>query len=583
MPLEPTPPTRADPSAPWAGWRGALALVVLVLLGRLVFVLLAGHELSADEAQYWDWSRRLELSYYTKPPGIAWVIAATTAIFGDGAFGVRFGAPLFGALLMLTSARLAVDLSRSERSAVYGAAAALLLPIFQATGLLITIDAPLLVLWGIGLLTGLRFVRAVEESGSARDVLLWGALTGLALGAGSLFKYTALFLLASILVCVLTRVRRWRAPSWSVVTALVVLLGAIAMPLTPVFVWNAQHDWASLAHLLHHVGIETPDALARPAHVPVYDDTPWSYDPMWTLTYLGSQLGLVGPALVLMIAAIRATRPSLVPQIDEPADPAPSPATTTRRVRGAGFALMLHAAWPILLVYLGVSFLSDAEGNWPIAGYISLLALVAAVAPSELDRHRALVDEWRTIEPDQKGKRPRMGYLRRAPETLFQISWHWSIGYASVAAIALVALPLLDRIPSIDPHIPMHRLRGHTDRAMVLHKLADELRESTGREPFVVTNHYAKTALMSYHLPGKPLVYDGAFRLHASESSYTFFDDQDLTDPELLGRPAILYGGEIGHWRRALLFDAITPIEIETDLARLHPIYVGINYRGATP
>ncbi|MEM8834220.1 MAG: glycosyltransferase family 39 protein [Planctomycetota bacterium] len=583
MPLEPTPSTRVDANAPWAGWRGALALIVLVLLARVVFLVFAGHELSADEAQYWDWSRRLELSYYTKPPGIAWVIGATTALFGDGAFGVRLGAPLFGALFMLASARLAVDLSRNERSAVYGAAAPLLVPIFQATGLLITIDAPLLALWCVGLLASLRFVRAIEESGNVRDTLAWGALTGAALGAGALFKYTALFLLVSVLLCVLTRVRRWNAPAWSVLAALVAMLGAIALTLTPVIVWNAQHDWASLAHLLHHVGIETPDALAPPAHVPVYDAPPWAYDPSWTLTFIGSQLGLVGSALALMIAGFRSTRPILTPQIDEPTGPSPSPASTKRRVRGAGLALMLYAALPILLVYLGVSLLSDAEGNWPIAGYISLLALAAAVAPSELDRHRALVEEWRTIEPNDKGKRPRMGYLRRAPETLFQISWHWSIGYASVAAIALVALPILDRVPSIDPHVPMHRLRGHTDRAMVLHKLAEELRESTGAEPFYVTNHYAKTALMAYHLPGEPNVYDGAFRLHASESSYAFFDDQDLTDPSLLGRPAILYGGEIGHWQRSFRFDAVTPIDIETDLARLHPIYIGINYCGATP
>ena len=71
-----------------------LFLLVLTLL-RLA--LLGATELSPDEAYYWMWSQRPALSYFSKGPGVAFVIRSSTAIFGDNEFGVRFWSPLLAA------------------------------------------------------------------------------------------------------------------------------------------------------------------------------------------------------------------------------------------------------------------------------------------------------------------------------------------------------------------------------------------------------------------------------------------------------------------------------------------------------
>src|SRR2546430_1542444 len=39
-------------------------------------------DLSGDEAQYWDWSRNLDLSYYSKGPLIAYLIRGSCWAFG---------------------------------------------------------------------------------------------------------------------------------------------------------------------------------------------------------------------------------------------------------------------------------------------------------------------------------------------------------------------------------------------------------------------------------------------------------------------------------------------------------------------
>src|SRR5579863_3099354 len=85
-----------------AGWGAALLAVTLAItLLRLLWLALQPADLYPDEAQYWLWSRHLALGYYSKPPLVAWAIALTTALFGNGSFAIRLSAPLFHALAAL--------------------------------------------------------------------------------------------------------------------------------------------------------------------------------------------------------------------------------------------------------------------------------------------------------------------------------------------------------------------------------------------------------------------------------------------------------------------------------------------------
>src|SRR5581483_7126776 len=60
-------------------------LIGVMLIGRWMY--LAGHaiELSQDEAYQWTWSKHLDLSYYSKPPGIAVLPFLGTPLCGDTA------------------------------------------------------------------------------------------------------------------------------------------------------------------------------------------------------------------------------------------------------------------------------------------------------------------------------------------------------------------------------------------------------------------------------------------------------------------------------------------------------------------
>src|SRR5437870_11969421 len=62
----------------------------ILALTAIRFSLLATTDLEFDEAHYWLWSERLAPAYFSKGPAVAFVMRASTAVFGANEFGARF-------------------------------------------------------------------------------------------------------------------------------------------------------------------------------------------------------------------------------------------------------------------------------------------------------------------------------------------------------------------------------------------------------------------------------------------------------------------------------------------------------------
>ncbi len=90
-------PANADQPSRWMGsaWL-AILVIALTILIKVGIVCFAGFDLTFDEAYYWHWSKNLDWCYFSKGPGIALLIRATTAlaetpfsVFGSARFSVR--------------------------------------------------------------------------------------------------------------------------------------------------------------------------------------------------------------------------------------------------------------------------------------------------------------------------------------------------------------------------------------------------------------------------------------------------------------------------------------------------------------
>jgi len=222
-----------------------LAAVFVVRIGvMLLFV--NGADLAGDEAYYWDWGRRPDWCYYSKPPMIGWMMAVIGWLTGNAEWGIRFAALLLGTVTLVIIHRIALVLF-DARTAFLTALLLLLTIASAGLNLLLTIDAPLLLCWTLGLL--LFWFAAQKPTCNIR----WLALA-LVIGVGTLSKQMMLAFPALMLVFaavsredrgLLRNVRMWAA----------ILLGMAFI--IPVLKWNQEHAWITLEHTKHHFDGET--------------------------------------------------------------------------------------------------------------------------------------------------------------------------------------------------------------------------------------------------------------------------------------------------------------------------------------
>ncbi len=495
------------------------ALIIALLAVRVVWQLVSPYTLIEDEAHYWEWSRHLAWSYYSKGPGVAWVIWASTQALGSTEFAVRLPAAIATALGTVAVVRTTRVLFEDRRLAFISAVLYNGIPGFAVAAMLMTIDAPYIACWA----WASHFALVAMLRGRQRAWLGFGAMVAI----GFLFKYTILLLIPSVLFALwVTRNKRARVSGvWISLGLLVALVGLI-----PVGIWNAQHDWVTVRHLLGHLGVAGGDT-ANSAGV----HEPWTI--VWLFEYIGLQILVGGPILGLGLFAWYYARKR----------------AESHTVLAVNTCVAM--ALPLLVFYLLVSLKAQTEGNWAMAAFVTLIPPAAWIVREGVMRANHL------------------------------IRFLWGVAVFGLVAVLLLfpGAPKLARVPGIGPLVPMYRMAGMREHASDAQRQLDQLREKTGREPFVITNHYGRASLLAFYLPGRPTVYCSSAHIGGRKTQYDIWDRTDLSDTgtleSLLGRPALMLGGPEHHWSPA--FDSIEFIgKLENEPKEQGTSYIGLGFRG---
>lgn len=291
-------------------------------------------DLAPDEAHYWTWSKRLDWSYYSKGPMVAYLIGLSTRLGGDTEFFVRLPAVLLSAGTALVIFLLARRLFQSEWAGLEATLLLAAMPLAEAGSILMTIDAPFVFFWS---LTLYLLHRAL-----ATDAKQWWMLAGIGLGLGLLSKYTMAVMVAqSSVYLALSRTRRLyaRRPGPYLALGMGILLFA------PVVWWNATHDWVSFRHLLGQLG-------GGKATVTPLKGLP---------EFVGSQVGVATPVVfgLLMIGMWQAWGRGLASSREDTS------------------LFLLCASAPLLLLCLIVSVWSNVQANWAAPAYIAAAVATA--------------------------------------------------------------------------------------------------------------------------------------------------------------------------------------------------------------
>lgn len=330
-------------------------LVVLSLF-RIYFILHGPIDLSPDEAHYWEWSRRLDLSYYSKGPMIAYLIALSTWLFGNNVFGVRVFAVVCSFLSSIFIYKIGEKLFNARIGYISGILFQLI-PLFSVFGVIFTIDSPFLLLW---IVSTYIFILAIDGE---RKKWLW---LGLFVGLGLLTKYTMAFFYLCIFTFLLrakklsdiqnesrdkitkfrgnSKIFRWINDISLNIKNPMLFLGVIIsfVIFLPVLIWNFQNDWVTLKH------------TAGQAHI----HEGFKINIMYFFEFMASQIGVITP-LVFFVGFYLILKP------------------TTIEIRHNVRWFLISFSLPIFLFFLLKSIQGKVQANWAMTAYIPLIFTIA--------------------------------------------------------------------------------------------------------------------------------------------------------------------------------------------------------------
>ncbi|NDF12328.1 MAG: phospholipid carrier-dependent glycosyltransferase [Proteobacteria bacterium] len=312
-------------------FRFVLMVCFVLMVGRLLYNYADLYDLYADEAQYWVWSKDVAWGYYSKPPVIAWLIYSTATWCGDSAFCIKFSSPILHFLTSLIVYAIGARLFRDPKIATWSAITYATLPAVTVSASIISTDVPLLFFWAMATYF---FIRGMQDFH-----INWWVLMGIAIGFGMLSKYNMIMFFPSLVLYFLmsknNRVYLISLKLW--------LSAAIAgLIYIPNFLWNARNRFVSYEHTKANANIHS---------LTLY--------PKELLEFLGSQLGVFGPIVFLVLLYILIFKLPRLFKRDEN-------------------RMLIAFIIPMLFTILTVSILSRAHANWAAPIYIPATVLVVS-------------------------------------------------------------------------------------------------------------------------------------------------------------------------------------------------------------
>ncbi|MCB1066443.1 MAG: glycosyltransferase family 39 protein [Verrucomicrobiae bacterium] len=336
-----------EPRLDRLAWR----LILVGSLVRLLYAALYPMNLAGDEAYYWQWGQHLDWGYFSKPPGIAWLMALVTTLGGDHTVTIRLTSAVIGVGSLLLVRLLARHLF-DARAAVLAVLITLATPANVLLNLMLTIDAPLVFCWSAALWCLWQWVHDEKKAG------LWLAGLSLALAGGYLSKQMMLiFPLLAIIWLATSPLHRARLKSPGFWTAIAISLIALLPPLW----WNSQHDWVTF----HHTGGQ----LAGDT-----DNRPFGYT---FVEYLATQAGVLSPVIFFFVIATAVIG-----------------LKHFRKLGDAERFLIMFSAPAIGVMFL-MSLRQTMLPNWAAVYYIAALLLVAAWLAGSTTASLSLPARWR--------------------------------------------------------------------------------------------------------------------------------------------------------------------------------------------
>lgn len=451
-----------------------IILLIFFTVYRLLFIANGSFNLSEDEAHYWEWSRNLDLSYYSKGPMVAYIIFTFTSIFGNTELGVRFGAIAVSLGINLITYLFISDMF-NEKKAFYSVMLMNIIPLFAAGAIIFTIDPPFFFFWCLAIFFTHKAINYDKR---------WWYAVGIALGMGILTKYTmTLFIPLLFAFLLLSRANN----HWVIKKEpyLAVIIGLLFF--TPVILWNLQHDWVSFRHVAGQAGLSDERAWSLREAVKNFSE------------FIGIQIVIITPVIFagMVYAGYRSVRGFIMERRGMPCfcmEGSSQRNAFHNPISGDDYLFLIIFSMPIFLFFLIYSLYSKVQGNWAAIAYFT--ATIATVAVF-----------------DEVYERKRSSFLK--------ITIISGIVIASLVTAVGHNTDLLKSIGIPIKPDPTARLKGWNELGNEISKINKGMQKHT----FIFSNRYQISSELAFYVDGHPKVY--CVNLGRRLNQYDFWEGFD--------------------------------------------------------
>ena len=297
--------------------------IIFLIIFKVVAIYFTNFSLYGDEAQYWLWSQKPDLGYYSKPPLLAWFLSGYLGLFGDSFLSIKTFPIAIYLFISYAIYNLCLNLSFNKKNAQFCAVSFLVIPAASLSSFLVSTDLLLLLFWTTGMVL---LLKTIKNNSNLNFLLL-----GLIIGLGFLAKYAAIYFLLCLLMLLVLERKSLHSFIKNPVGVLVFLISFVTV-LSPNILWNFNNGWITLSHTSDNANLQNLNLSI--------------YEP---IKFLGSQILMVGPFLfIFFIFFLKNFRLDYENKF------------------------LLIFSLPIILIVLVESFLVRANANWAAPALISI-------------------------------------------------------------------------------------------------------------------------------------------------------------------------------------------------------------------
>ena len=304
-----------------------ISMVLTASLFKIIAIYSTNYDLFGDEAQYWAWSKALDFGYYSKPPLLAWIIAASTYLFGNSFEVLKLISFIFYFLTSFVVYLISLNLFKKKNLALLCALSFSLLPAVSISSFLLSTDVILIFFWSLSLL----FLLKIRDETKLLNFLLLGIFLGLSF----LAKYAAVYFFISLIILFFFD-KKLKEIFFRKKLNTTIFLFSCFLVLLPNLIWNTRNGWITFAHT-------SDNASLKNININLFNG----------IEFILTQGLMVGPILFILFIT-----------------------TVTKMKNNFETNFLLSFSIPIFLIVSVESIIVRANANWAAVALIPFLILI---------------------------------------------------------------------------------------------------------------------------------------------------------------------------------------------------------------